>query len=106
MCRFAKGFASSRAALRGSFEFYRARDATTDQNRQRMASKPMMPVLAIGGGEYAMDGPELVMRAVANDVQGLQIPGAGHFVAEEAPEQLLAALTEFLAPYRDAGPGR
>jgi pimeloyl-ACP methyl ester carboxylesterase len=29
------------------------------------------------------------------------MPGAGHWVAEEAPEQLLAALTTFLAPYRD-----
>jgi len=41
------------------------------------------------------------MKAVADDVRGLVIPGAGHFVAEEAPGQMLAALTEFLAPYRD-----
>jgi pimeloyl-ACP methyl ester carboxylesterase len=26
------------------------------------------------------------------------LPGAGHWVAEEAPEQLLAALAAFLAP--------
>ena len=26
-------------------------------------------------------------------------PGSGHWVAEEAPEKLLAALTAFLAPY-------
>jgi pimeloyl-ACP methyl ester carboxylesterase len=35
-------------------------------------------------------------------VQGVVIPGSGHWVAEEAPEELLAALTTFLAPYRDA----
>ena len=46
------------------------------------------------------------MQLVANDVHGVMIPGAGHFVAEEAPEQTLAALTEFLAPYRDATPAR
>jgi pimeloyl-ACP methyl ester carboxylesterase len=40
------------------------------------------------------------MKAVANDVKGLVIPGAGHFVAEEAPDQVLAALSGFLAPYR------
>ena len=28
-------------------------------------------------------------------------PGVGHWVAEEAPEELLTALREFLAPYRD-----
>jgi pimeloyl-ACP methyl ester carboxylesterase len=38
------------------------------------------------------------MQLVADDVQGLVIPGSGHWVAEQAPEQLLAALTAFLAP--------
>jgi hypothetical protein len=28
-------------------------------------------------------------------------PDAGHFVAEEAPDAMLAALTEFLGAYRD-----
>jgi hypothetical protein len=32
---------------------------------------------------------------------GLVIPGSGHFVAEEAPKEMLAALTAFLTPYRD-----
>ena len=99
-------FASSRAALRGSFGFYRAWDATSKQNQDRAATKLTMPVLAIGGGTSSMDAPEVVMRAVANDVQGLVIPGAGHFVAEEAPDALLAGLTKFLAHYRDGSPAR
>jgi pimeloyl-ACP methyl ester carboxylesterase len=98
---YTDGFASSRAALRGSFGFYRAWDATTDQNASRSTSKLPMPVLAIGGQASSMEGPAQLMKLVANDVQGLVIPGAGHFVAEEAPKQMLAALTEFLAPYRD-----
>jgi pimeloyl-ACP methyl ester carboxylesterase len=28
-------------------------------------------------------------------------PGTGHWVAETAPDEMLAVLTEFLAPYRD-----
>ena len=32
-------------------------------------------------------------------------PGIGHWVAEQAPEEMLAALTEFLAPYREDGGG-
>ena len=82
---YADGFASSRAALRGSFGFYRAWDATTAQNAKRQATKLTMPVLAIGGGTSSMSGPQVLMKIVANDVQGLVIPGAGHFVAEEAP---------------------
>ena len=34
--------------------------------------------------------------AVATDVQTLIIPGAGHWVAEQAPDQIVAALTTFL----------
>jgi pimeloyl-ACP methyl ester carboxylesterase len=44
------------------------------------------------------------MKLAADDVQSLVIPGAGHWVAEEAPEELLAALTAFLAPYRAGVP--
>jgi pimeloyl-ACP methyl ester carboxylesterase len=38
------------------------------------------------------------MKLVVDDVQSVVIPGTGHWVAEEAPEELLTA---FLAPYRD-----
>ena len=30
-------------------------------------------------------------------------PGVGHLLAEQAPEQMLTALREFLAPYREDG---
>ena len=34
-------------------------------------------------------------------MQAVVIPDTGHFLAEESPGELLAALTPFLAPYRD-----
>jgi pimeloyl-ACP methyl ester carboxylesterase len=61
-----------------------------------------MPVLAIGGEEALGQGVMDTMNLVADDVQRVIIPGTGHWVAEQAPEQLVAALTPFLAPYRDA----
>jgi pimeloyl-ACP methyl ester carboxylesterase len=48
-----------------------------------------------------MDAPGKTMELVTDNAQAVVIPGAGHWVAEQAPEELLAALTEFLAPYRD-----
>jgi pimeloyl-ACP methyl ester carboxylesterase len=88
-------------ALRGSLGFYRAWDATIAQNAQRKNRPLTMPVLAIGGeaswGELVGDA----MKSLANDVQSVVIPGTGHWLAEEAPRELLAALTPFLAPYRD-----
>jgi pimeloyl-ACP methyl ester carboxylesterase len=91
-------------SLRGSFGWYRALDTTIAQDEQRKTPRLTMPVLAIGGeasfGEHVGDA----VKVVADDVESLSIPGIGHFVAEEAPEEMLAALTAFLAPYRDGSP--
>jgi pimeloyl-ACP methyl ester carboxylesterase len=59
-----------------------------------------LPVLAIGGELSLGDEPAVTMNVVADDVQTLVIPDTGHWLAEEAPEEILAALTAFLAPYR------
>jgi len=32
-------------------------------------------------------------------------PSISHWVAEQAPEEMVAALREFLAPYREGGGG-
>jgi pimeloyl-ACP methyl ester carboxylesterase len=90
-------------ALRGSFGWYRAIDDTTAQNERRRSRRLRMPVLAIGAEYSTGEGVGIAMKLAADDVQTVVIPGVGHWVAEEAPEKLLAALTEFLAPYRDAG---
>jgi pimeloyl-ACP methyl ester carboxylesterase len=89
--------------LRGSFGFYRAWDATLAQNEQRKTRPLTMPVLAIGGAESWGEAVGNAMKPAADDVQTVVIPGAGHWVAEQAPEEMLAALTAFLAPYRDRG---
>ena len=41
------------------------------------------------------------MKLTADDVQSLVIPGCGHHPAEGTPEEILATLTAFLAPYRN-----
>jgi pimeloyl-ACP methyl ester carboxylesterase len=61
-----------------------------------------MPVLAIGGAESSGQMVGDTMQLVADDVQTVVLAGSGHWVAEQAPEELLAALTAFLAPYRVA----
>jgi pimeloyl-ACP methyl ester carboxylesterase len=88
--------------LRGSFEFYRAIPATTAQNQKRKERRLTLPVLAIGGAESSGEGVGNTMKLAADDVQTMVLADCGHWVAEQDPEQLLAALTTFLAPYRDA----
>jgi pimeloyl-ACP methyl ester carboxylesterase len=94
--------ASDGDALRGSFGFYRALTASIAQNDERKSRRLKMPVLAIGGEQSAGAGVGQTMQLIADDVQSVVLTGAGHWVAEQAPEQLLDALTSFLAPYRDA----
>jgi pimeloyl-ACP methyl ester carboxylesterase len=88
-------------ALRGSLGFYRAWDATVAQNAQRGSRPLTMPVLAIGGEASWGESVGNAMKLLANDVQSVVIPGTGHWVAEESPKKMLAALTPFLVPYRD-----
>ena len=95
------GLASSPEALHGSFQLYRAFGTTAAQNATRKTRRLPMPVLAIGGAESsgAMVGD--TMKLTADDVQSLVIPGIGHWLAEQAPDDIVAALTRFLAPYRE-----
>jgi pimeloyl-ACP methyl ester carboxylesterase len=88
-------------ALRGSFELYRAFPTIAAQNEHRKTRRLTMPVLAVGGEESGMEGVEATMRLVADDVQGVVLAGAAHWVAEQAPDELLGALRDFLASYKD-----
>jgi pimeloyl-ACP methyl ester carboxylesterase len=97
---------SSRKALHGSFQLYRALNATAKENEQRVTHRLQMPVLAMGGAESIGAGAAKTMELTADNVQGLVIPGTGHWLAEQAPQQMLAALTAFLAPYRDGTPAQ
>jgi pimeloyl-ACP methyl ester carboxylesterase len=94
--------AATPEALHGSFAMYRALDTTIAQNAQRKSQQLTLPVLAIGGGHSLAQQVADTMKLGAEDVQSLVIPGCAHYPAEETPEDLLAALTAFLAPYRGA----
>jgi pimeloyl-ACP methyl ester carboxylesterase len=87
-------------ALRSSFEFYRAIDEIIAQNTERKKTKLKMPVLAVAGELGVNTGVETEVRTVAENVSSVIIPGAGHFLMDEHPQQVIAALKPFLASYR------
>jgi len=101
---YVQRFASSPDALRGSFGSYRAIDTSIEQNARRKTRRLSLPVLAVGGGKGLGESTANTMRLVADNVQSVIIPNSGHWVAEEAPDELLAALIPFLQPYRDGSP--
>jgi pimeloyl-ACP methyl ester carboxylesterase len=87
-------------ALHASFAIYRALDATMAQNQERKERRLSLPILAMGGAHSLGEQVGATMKLAADDVQSLVVPGCAHWVAEEAPDETLAALTEFLAPYQ------
>ena len=102
--RYIDRIASDPEALRGSFELYRALEVDFAQAEERKTRRLTMPVLVVGGTASVGDLSAEAMKLVADDVQSVVIPGAGHWLAEEAPDEFLAALTAFLAQYRNAAP--
>ena len=95
--------AADPGALHASFAIHRALDATIAQNQQRMNRRLSLPVLGIGGAKSLGEQVADTMKLAADDVQALVIPGCGHHPPEEAPEELVTALTAFLASNRTTG---
>src|SRR6185503_6684664 len=87
---YVDGLAASPEALHGSFQLYRAFAATTAQNQERMTRRLQMPVLAMGGAQSLGAMAADTMKLTADNVQTLVIPDTGHWLAEQAPDQLLA----------------
>ena len=80
------------ADYRASFHIDRVHDAEDLAAGRRIA----VPLLLVTGADEAQlaDAPS-IWRAWADDVRAVEVPG-GHFVPEEAPDELTAALVDFL----------
>ena len=82
--------------MRAGFEYFRnfARDA---EDFARFGStKLSMPVLVLTGEKAS--GPFLIEQArlVASNVNGIIVPGSGHWLIDEAPDAVLPPLVAFL----------
>jgi pimeloyl-ACP methyl ester carboxylesterase len=58
-----------------------------------------MPVLTIAGAGSIAEAVGASLAPLADDLRSVIIERCGHYVAEEAPQEALSVLTEFLAPY-------
>ena len=83
-------------AMRGGWAYYRAIPESMAQNAKRKQSKLPMPVLALGGGESEKSTTHDSMRAVTTTLYGGVIPGVGHYMPEEAPDEVLDQLLPLL----------
>ena len=81
-----------------SSSYYRAAYVSADQVRALIGEKLEIPVLAVAGEEGIGANHEALVRAFSsNMVDNIIVPGAGHFLAEERPAEVVSALAKFLA---------
>lgn len=93
---------SAPGALRAGFDDYRAAfptDAEHDDGDARDGKRVACPMLVLWGADGLVGTlPVLeIWRQYATSVRGMPIDHCGHFLPEEAPEQVAAAICDFLS---------
>jgi pimeloyl-ACP methyl ester carboxylesterase len=82
------------AALGG---YFRAMWTNADDDKRSAERRLSIPVAAFGGEYSVGEGAAMSMRAVADDVNSIVVPGSGHWLPEENPAFVRDALAAFLA---------
>jgi pimeloyl-ACP methyl ester carboxylesterase len=84
-------------AMHAAFAQFRSIRQDAVDNEASMATRLTMPVLAVGGEKSFGENEAIVMRNAADKVTQVVIPGAGHWLMEEAPTQTIRAIRDFIA---------
>lgn len=85
-------------AMHAAFAQFRSIRQDAVDNEASMKTRLTMPVLAIGGEKSFGANEAIVMRNAADTVTEVVIPGAGHWLMEEAPTPTIKAIRDFIAP--------
>ena len=82
--------------MRSGFEYFRAFEQDAADFQGFAQTRLTIPMLILtgekGSGTFLIEQGKLV----ANDVEGIVVPGAGHWLLEEAPGQVIPTLVDFL----------
>lgn len=87
---------AQRGAMAAGFEVFRAFERDAPDFAKLAETKLPMPMLVLTGEKAS--GEFLIQqgRLVADKVEGVVVKGAGHWLMEEAPSQVIPKLVEFL----------
>jgi len=92
---YAKAYARP-GGMRSGFEYFRAFEQDA-KDFARFAQTPLsMPMLVLTGGKASGDFLIQQGRLVATNVEGVVVRNSGHWLMEEAPDQVIPKLVEFL----------
>ena len=86
----------SRARSQAGFEVFRNFEQDAKDFAEFAKTKLLMPMLVVSGekagGEFLIDQG----RLVDDNVEGVIVPGTGHWLIDEAPGQVIPVLVKFL----------
>ncbi len=85
-------------AMRAGFAQFNAFEQDAVDNKASLEQgKLTIPVLAMGGEASNGARTQALMQLVAEDVSGVVVPSAAHWLMEENPDAIIAAVRQFLA---------
>ena len=82
--------------MRAGFEVFRAFEQDARDFAAFGKTQLTMPVLVLTGEKASGDFLIQQGRLVANNVEGVVVKGSGHWLMEEAPDQVMPKLVSFL----------
>jgi pimeloyl-ACP methyl ester carboxylesterase len=82
-------------AMKAGMEVFRAFDQDAKDNVEFAKTKLSMPMLVLGGEKSGGDFLISQGRMVATNVDGVIITGSGHWLIDEAPNQVIPRLVAF-----------
>jgi pimeloyl-ACP methyl ester carboxylesterase len=92
---YAKEYARS-GGMRAGFEYFHAFEQDAEDFAGFAKTPLAMPMLVLTGEKASGDFLIQQGKLVATNVQGVVVRGSGHWLMEEAPEQVIPKLVEFL----------
>ena len=86
-------------AMRAGFAQFNAFSQDAEDNRRYIeeGGKLVFPILAMGGEAAAGSRAEVIMRFVADHVEGAVVPASGHWLMEENPGATVQLVQNFLS---------
>ena len=82
--------------MRAGFEYFRAFEQDSEQFAAFSKNPLTMPMLVLSGEKASGEGLIQQARLVATNVEGVIVRNSGHWLMEEAPNQVIPKLVEFL----------
>ena len=94
-------YAASLAAdggLRASLAYYRDAEESARRNREALEDRHLtVPVLGVSSSHGSVPDMAASLAPWADRTTGIVVPDAGHFIPDEQPEAVTAAITEFVS---------